>query len=74
MHIPSVPEICSMFASSPNCLGGSIVHEPVPDLMENSSLLYCLALDSASGEGKLLNTIILSRCTVSESKAWPSLA
>lgn len=74
VHIPSVPKIGSIFAQSPSCLGGSIVGEPVPGLMENSFLLHCLELYSANGEGKLLNTITVSSCTVSKSKAWASPA
>lgn len=41
--------------------------------MENSFLFHCLQLYSASGEGKLLNTITVSNCTVNESKAWTNL-
>lgn len=74
VYAPSVPEICSMFAQGSSCLGESIVDEPVSGLMENSSLLHCLQLDSASDGRKLFNTITLSRCTVNESKAWTSLA
>lgn len=64
VYAPSATEISSIFAWSPNCLGGFIVDESipgVPGLMENSSHLHCLELEAASGAGKLLNTIALSR-------------
>ena len=40
MHAPSVPEICSMFTQSSNCLGGSIVDESVPGLMVPFSIVW----------------------------------
>ena len=39
-HAPSVPEICSMFTQSSNCLGGSIVDESVPGLMVPFSIVW----------------------------------